>query len=407
MMGRVCPMLIHRLLLVCLLGFAFEDICYSQIESEPDPKEILHDSEIFLRGQKSIDVRTFLAADDPSLTAPTQSEFATRFRFAAPNRIGIQMLTPGFYSIYNDDLEKTLLSDLQRYLKGKPWKSLKDAEFGLLFLPVLGPLRNFAREAIYPNKKTAVYLGMETIDGLNCYRIRCIDDEMQTSEYWIQTGSEPLLRKAVQEFKHVFQNSAINYTETHTTRFKDWNFDPQNAEAFRFHPTPEHREANNFDEAFGIDERPSPESLIGKQAPEFQLNTLMGEKIDLKDSLGRKTIVLEFTASWCVPCTDAVKALSALSQKYDQDSVAFYAVNAREKRGQIKKYYSDMNLKIPVLLDDKGKVFESYRVDSIPHTVLIGKDGTIHAVELGHDSEFTRKLSQEIDRLIQGKRLVD
>jgi thiol-disulfide isomerase/thioredoxin len=94
-------------------------------------------------------------------------------------------------------------------------------------------------------------------------------------------------------------------------------------------------------------------------------------------------VILDFWATWCGPCVPGLKHLNELAQKVQ--GVRIYAVNLMESSEQIEQFMQRHSLKLPALLDTEGQVAEQYRVEPIPHTVVIGRDGKIVDVVVGFD----------------------
>lgn len=127
---------------------------------------------------------------------------------------------------------------------------------------------------------------------------------------------------------------------------------------------------------------PPPDALnvtppeVGKPAPDFTLSGLDGRTVSLADLKG-KVVVLDFWATWCGPCIQALPHFAQLSREMQGRDVRFYAVNLQEATDAVGEFVHRAELPVPVLLDQTGDVAARYRVVSIPYTVVIGRDGRI------------------------------
>ena len=65
-----------------------------------------------------------------------------------------------------------------------------------------------------------------------------------------------------------------------------------------------------------------------------------GKPIDLKASLGKNVILLDFWATWCGPCVKAMPEVEAVAKKFKEKGLVFYAVNAGEDAATIKEFLS-------------------------------------------------------------------
>jgi peroxiredoxin len=154
----------------------------------------------------------------------------------------------------------------------------------------------------------------------------------------------------------------------------------------------------------------APHPLVGKPAPTFTLNLLDGGKVDLSEELGKKIIVLDFWASWCPPCRRALPIAVSISGQYKEKNkdypVVFYGVNLREAPETVKDFLQRVGLKFPVAMDAEGNAANLYKVQPIPETVIIGKDGTVQAVHIGIGPDYEADLKSELETLTSGKKLV-
>ncbi|HVP49975.1 MAG TPA: redoxin domain-containing protein, partial [Candidatus Bathyarchaeia archaeon] len=84
-------------------------------------------------------------------------------------------------------------------------------------------------------------------------------------------------------------------------------------------------------------------------APEFQVTTLQGETLSLKQLSG-KIVVLDFWATWCPPCRASVGELKELTKKYP-DTVELISVSADEKEGQWRDFVASKKMTWPQYID--------------------------------------------------------
>lgn len=140
-------------------------------------------------------------------------------------------------------------------------------------------------------------------------------------------------------------------------------------------------------------------SLIGTQAPAFSLQDLLGNTVTLKDMSGR-VVLLDFWATWCVPCIQAMPEVISVVESFSEDKLAFYAVNYQEPAAVIAPFLKRNDISVPVLLDITGAVADSYAVEAFPHSVLVDQEGVIRAVHVGYDDQTAAKLRNEISELL-------
>lgn len=124
-------------------------------------------------------------------------------------------------------------------------------------------------------------------------------------------------------------------------------------------------------------------------APNFTIYDSNGNKVRLSDYAG-KPIILNFWASWCVPCK---KEMPDFNKKYLQygDQIQFLMIDFAkdDKIEDAKAYVSEMGFAFPIYFDTYGDASYTYGVDAFPTTVFIDADGYVVARYRGTISEET------------------
>lgn len=141
--------------------------------------------------------------------------------------------------------------------------------------------------------------------------------------------------------------------------------------------------------AFRRDPHDIKTGTIGKPAPVFALERLDGSgKVALADLQG-KVVVMNFFASWCLPCTQENPALVRVYERYRSSDVVMLGVNYQESRDNGLAYVQRMGMGWPTVADDDGRVALSYGVFGPPETFFIGPDGVIAGRHIGPIDEAT------------------
>jgi thiol-disulfide isomerase/thioredoxin len=118
------------------------------------------------------------------------------------------------------------------------------------------------------------------------------------------------------------------------------------------------------------------ERIDGVAAPGFTLKDIRGDDISLEDFKGR-TVFLNFWATWCSPCRAEMPAMEKLHRSFKDRGLMVVAVNYLEDGDRVLKYIRKMSYTFTVLMDNDGYVSGKYRVNAIPVTFLIDRDGRI------------------------------
>ena len=142
-------------------------------------------------------------------------------------------------------------------------------------------------------------------------------------------------------------------------------------------------------------------SQAGQAAPDFSLKSLEGEQVKLSDLKGQ-VVVLDFWASWCPPCREALPHLGRLYGE-NQDGVKVLAVNTGEQADAARAFVQAQNLQnLTVLLDPDNSVAQRYGVSSIPTTVVIGPDGKVQRTFVGLGPDTFSEIKQTVSQLKSG-----
>jgi len=255
------------------------------------------------------------------------------------------------------------------------------------------------------------YLGQQEIDGAKHHHVKFSQDELDW-EMWVATGQKPLLKKIVPDMSKTFAKLADTLPAQlkdlkmqMTIVFDNWALDVNIPEdAFTFQPPPGARKVDAFFKGPDLAEE-GPHPLLGKPAPPFQLDLLDGGKVNLAAHKGKQIVILDFWATWCPPCRRGLPVLAKVSQAYKDKGVVFYAVNLGEQPSKIREFLKQAKLSLSVALDKDGKVGDLYKVEGIPQTVIIGKDGTVQVVHVGFGLGMGKQLREQLDALLAGKNL--
>ncbi len=142
--------------------------------------------------------------------------------------------------------------------------------------------------------------------------------------------------------------------------------------------------------AFRRDPHDIRTGTVGKPAAAFTLQRLDGSgALRLDDAKGKITVV-NFFASWCIPCKEENPALVRVYERYRASSdVVFIGVLYQDSRDNGLKYVQDNGVTWLTGSDDDGRVAFAYGVFGIPETYFIGADGIIAGRHIGPIDENT------------------
>ena len=136
-----------------------------------------------------------------------------------------------------------------------------------------------------------------------------------------------------------------------------------------------------------VDRLEASESVaIGNEFVDFTMKNPEGEYISLSDFAGKgKYVFVDFWASWCGPCRDEMPNVVNAYNKYKNKDFEIVGVSLDKDHDKWIQGIKDLNMAWPQMSDLKlweSSVVELYAIQSIPHTVLLDKEGKIIAKNL-------------------------
>jgi len=124
--------------------------------------------------------------------------------------------------------------------------------------------------------------------------------------------------------------------------------------------------------------------LRGHAAPDFALKSLAGSNVRLSELRG-EVVMINFWATWCGPCREEMPLLNQIYQQYHAVGFELLGVNIDDDSNHGADMARTLGVKFPVLFDDGKSVSRLYGVNTMPMTLLIGRDGSVHFVDEGYE----------------------
>ena len=115
-----------------------------------------------------------------------------------------------------------------------------------------------------------------------------------------------------------------------------------------------------------------------------------------------KVVLLNFWATWCVPCRKEMPALEHVAERYRMRGLEVIGVSADEKAADAREYADALGISFRIVHDATDSIQKAYQVGGLPTTYIIDKNGNIVSKTLGakawddsaHAREFEKLLSQ-------------
>jgi thiol-disulfide isomerase/thioredoxin/outer membrane lipoprotein-sorting protein len=220
-------------------------------------------------------------------------------------------------------------------------------------------------------------VGHEKREGVDCTLVRIAMDHGVSQQLWIDDATH-LVRRAL--FDQGNSRSDIVYPVARLNQTAA-------PELFRYDPAA--TGAKNRREV----SKAAPESMTGKLAPDFTLRDLTGREVRLS-SLRGKPVLLDFWATWCGYCREALPSIELLHRGL-KDKVAVFGVD-NEAPEIARDYLQKLGYTLPTLIDPKDTAVNAFHLDGWPTTVLIDAEGKIVFYEVGFEAEKLRDALRKV-----------
>jgi cytochrome c biogenesis protein CcmG/thiol:disulfide interchange protein DsbE len=148
-----------------------------------------------------------------------------------------------------------------------------------------------------------------------------------------------------------------------------------------------------------MDPRYIPSPLTGKPAPPFTLTLFDGSVLRLADLRGN-VVLVNFWASWCVPCREEARALETASRHYRTRGVVFVGINIQDKEPDARAFLDEFGITYANGIDPGSRIAVDYGVYGIPETFVIDGGGRITHKQTG--AMTAAMLTAVLDETLRG-----
>jgi peroxiredoxin len=139
---------------------------------------------------------------------------------------------------------------------------------------------------------------------------------------------------------------------------------------------------------------------VQDQAPDFTLKTLDGSNLRLEEYRGQ-VLLINFWASWCGPCRQEMPILDRLHQRYVDTGFAVLGINVEGEEAPARSLIEKIPVSFPVLIDEGQLVSELYRLEAMPSTVVVDRDGVVRYIHRGYKPGDEAKYVEVVKELIR------
>jgi peroxiredoxin len=144
---------------------------------------------------------------------------------------------------------------------------------------------------------------------------------------------------------------------------------------------------------------PADEPSSAPRAPDFELETLDGERVRLSDVLHDRVVLIDFWATFCDPCLASFPHLEEIYRRHKDEGFVILGVSidGPDSIAQVRSEVAKAGVSFPILLDEESRVLSRYNPQtSAPFSVLVGRDGRIIKKQEGYTTASAAQLERDV-----------
>ncbi|TXT24302.1 MAG: alkyl hydroperoxide reductase [Gallionellaceae bacterium] len=142
---------------------------------------------------------------------------------------------------------------------------------------------------------------------------------------------------------------------------------------------------------------PQPSVAAKEAAPDFKLALLDGSNFQLGSHKG-KPVLINFFASWCLPCGEEMPAIEKIVHEYGPRGVVFLGISTDDTETNASNFIKKHGVTFPAGIDKSTEIQKAYGLYGIPTTYFIDKQGMVNYFHSGSVTEDLMR--HELDKLL-------
>ncbi len=139
-------------------------------------------------------------------------------------------------------------------------------------------------------------------------------------------------------------------------------------------------------------------SELGKPAPDFTLRGLTSEEAVTLSALKGRVVLIDFWASWCVPCRQLMPRIAEIKSRFPDVEVV--AISVDTDRDKALTFVRAVDAGLRAVHDTAQKVADSYRVERMPSSFIIDKEGNLRFRHDGYGPKALASVERQLQLLL-------
>ncbi len=139
-----------------------------------------------------------------------------------------------------------------------------------------------------------------------------------------------------------------------------------------------------------------------KNLPQVNLKDLKNKTLSLEKIVEGKLTLINFWATYCVPCRKEMKHLNRISETYADKNVQVVGISIDDSRtvGRVKSMVKSQKLEYTILLDTEQKLYKNFNTSAMPFSILVSPDGKILWEHTGYLPGDEAQMEAEINKAL-------
>lgn len=142
---------------------------------------------------------------------------------------------------------------------------------------------------------------------------------------------------------------------------------------------------------------------IDSPAPIFTLSGIDDSESLSTEKFKGKVILVDFWASWCSPCQQALPMYDKFRNEFSRDDFEILAINLDEEISDAKEFLKEHPLSYPVLYDGKSEIAKRFDLKGMPSSYVIDRKGMVRYQHVGFTAKTLDRMRQQIHHLVDEK----
>ena len=340
-----------------------------------------------------------------------------------PNQFTVYLKQPEQRTrVYSDGKQLTVALAPDAYYRADEVMDVFDAVFDMPVPMGQYPEAVFALTFAGADPSLSLLGGMESVEIVDRNKFRGkipavhlqgVQDDGVVWDFWVSDEKQPKpLRLLVDLTIMLRDNARMRMPEgvTYELRydFLTWRVTGDVDDSlFKYSPPKGATEYESLDDYYEqMAKAAANHPLLGKPIPDVKGRTLSGKTFTTGGQKGR-IVVIDFWATWCKPCIEAMPIMEQTIREHQDDGVVFLSVNVGEKKDKIAEFVKKQGWKSEIILDEDMAFAKAFKADVMPMTIVVSKAGIAESIHFGYvgPEQLKKRLEDEFEVLSVGGRI--